>query len=271
MNANIAADRLPAALNPAFGAGLLSRIEDAGLNASAPPQQRLIDGWLVRFSPGKAKRARCVNAVAPGRLPLAEKLALCEQVFKDAGLPMFVRITPFSEPRGLDSTLAGLGMRCIDDTRVMVLPDMALRDADPVPAGLSLQRIGHEPFAQAVGGLRGSSLAQCQAHGQRLANAPVPFSAWVIKREGQVVACGQFALEADLVGIYDVFTAPDLRGQGLARLLCGHLLAQAASLGARHAYLQVEGDNHAARAVYHRLGFADGYAYHYRSSDASAR
>ncbi len=56
-----------AGLNPAFDATLLSRVEDAGLNASAPPQQRWIDGWLLRFSPGKAKRARCINAVAgPG-------------------------------------------------------------------------------------------------------------------------------------------------------------------------------------------------------------
>ena len=37
---------------------LLSRVEDAGINASAPPQQRWLDGWLLRFSPGKAKRAR---------------------------------------------------------------------------------------------------------------------------------------------------------------------------------------------------------------------
>src|SRR5437762_3978385 len=92
-----------------FHADLLARVEDAGLNASAPPQQRLIDGWLVRFSPGKAKRARCVNAVAAGRLRLADKLALCEQVYAAAGLPMFVRITPFSEPHGLDLALAGLG------------------------------------------------------------------------------------------------------------------------------------------------------------------
>ena len=54
----------------------LVRIEECGLNASAPPQQRLVDGWLVRFSPGKAKRARCVNAVAAGRLPLADDAPL---------------------------------------------------------------------------------------------------------------------------------------------------------------------------------------------------
>ncbi len=34
----------------------------------------------------------------------------------------------------------------------------------------------------------------------------------------QVLACGQFALEGDLVGLYDVFTAPAARGSGLATL-----------------------------------------------------
>jgi ribosomal protein S18 acetylase RimI-like enzyme len=43
------------------------------------------------------------------------------------------------------------------------------------------------------------------------------------------------------------------------------MLAHAREHGARHAYLQVEGDNRPARAVYHRLGFADAYAYHYRA------
>ena len=256
-------------MNPAFDPSLLARIEDAGLNASAPPQQRLIDGWLVRFSPGKAKRARCVNAVAAGRLPIRQKLALCEQVFAEAQLPMIVRITPFSEPRELDATLAGLGLQRFDDTRVMVLAELPVGEPPAWNDGLSLQWIGHEAFAQTIGALRGSPLAQRQAHGQRLGNAPVPFSAYVLKRDGEMVAAGQFALEADLVGLYDVFTAPAERDKGLASRLCQHLLAQAASRGARRAYLQVEGDNQPARAVYHRLGFRDGYAYHYRTLDVS--
>src|SRR3982751_5609004 len=93
-----------------FPVDLLVRVEEAGLNASAPPQQRLVDGWLVRFSPGKAKRARCVNAVAPGRLPLGRKLGLCQQVYDEAGLPLIVRITPFSQPATLDAALERLGM-----------------------------------------------------------------------------------------------------------------------------------------------------------------
>src|SRR5262245_20828827 len=95
---------------------LLARIEDAGLNASAPTQQRLVDGWLVRFSPGKGKRARCVNAVAAGQLPLGFKLGLCQQVYEEAQLPMLLRITPFSQPARLDTLLERLGMRRLDDT-----------------------------------------------------------------------------------------------------------------------------------------------------------
>jgi GNAT superfamily N-acetyltransferase len=79
-----------------------------------------------------------------------------------------------------------------------------------------------------------------------------------------VLACGQFAIEGELVGLYDVFTRESERGQGLAQLLCQHLLSLAVKRGARTGYLQVEFDNAVAQHVYCRLGFAEGYRYHYR-------
>ena len=260
--------RHAARLSPAFDPLLLSRIEDAGLNASAPPQQRWLDGWLLRFSPGKAKRARCVNAVALGKLPLEAKLALAGAVFSEVQLPMVVRITPFSAPHDLDAQLEARGWPRIDDTRTMVRAGLDTLVKEPLPAGLSWQAMGHTAFAQTVGQLRGSPMAQSQAHAQRLELSPVPFHALAIRREadGALLACGQFAREADLTGLYDVFTAEAARGQGLARRLCSRLLAQARDEGARSAYLQVEGDNHAARSVYKRLGFADAYRYHYRTA-----
>jgi ribosomal protein S18 acetylase RimI-like enzyme len=249
---------------------LLSRIEDAGLNASAPPQQRWLDGWLLRFSPGKSKRARCINAVAAGRLPPHDKLEIARAVYREAQLPLLVRITPFSLPQDLDAQLESLGMSTLDDTRVMVCRDLATLRSVTLPPGARLQRVGHEPFANAVGQLRGSPLAQRQAHGQRLTLSPVPFEGFVVRRDGdaRVLACGQFALEAELVGLYDVFTDPQARGRGIAQALCRQLLVLARERGARVAYLQVEADNEPARAVYRKLGFADAYAYHYRMAQA---
>ena len=249
--------------NPAFPLGLLSRVEDAGLNASAPPQQRWVDGWLLRYSPGKAKRARCINAVADGRLPLSDRLALCRSVFAASELPLLVRLTPFTRPSELDSVLAGMGMAQLDDTRVMVLADLERIDSvGPGPG--AIRPLALAAFAHCVGQMRGSPLAQRQAHAERLLGAPVPFQAFEMQVDGHVVACGQFALEGDLVGLYDIFTTPKARGRGVASRLCAHLLNEAATRGAAHAYLQVEAENHAARAVYQRLGFADAYGYHYR-------
>ena len=83
--------------------------------------------------------------------------------------------------------------------------------------------------------------------------------------QGEVVACAQVAIEGEIVGLYDVFTAESARGRGHAERLCRHLLGHAANAGARVGYLQVDAGNDAARRIYHRLGFVDGYAYHYRT------
>lgn len=250
---------------------LLSRVEDAGLNASAPPQQLWLDGWLVRLCPGKAKRARCVNAVAPGRLPVAERLAQAAEHFRQAALPMVFRITPFSEPAGLDATLADHGLLAFDDTCVLVA-DLSAMDLSPqLPPGLQLQTAGADDYARAVGGLRGSPPEQQLAHAQRVAQSPVPYCGWLLHdADGQLLACGQYAREGALVGLYDIFTAPAARNRGLSRALCAELLRRAGAEGARTTYLQVDAGNSPALAVYRRLGYADGYRYHYRSADPAA-
>jgi GNAT superfamily N-acetyltransferase len=250
-----------------FDPNLLSLIEDASLNASAPPQQRWLDGWLLRFNPGKAKRARCVNAVATGRLPVADKLQRARALFAEMGLPLVVRITPFTQPAHLDAELAALGLGTLDDTRVLVNLQLPPAPADhpPAPAGLVWQALPPADYAEAVGQLRGSPAAQRAAHAERLLASPVPYQgfAWVRASDGQVQCCGQFAREAEFVGLYDVFTRPEARGQGLAAGLCQRLLGIAVAQGARVGYLQVEHDN-PARRIYERLGFAEGYRYHYR-------
>lgn len=258
-------------MSAAFDETLLSRVEDAGLNASAPRQQRWIDGWLVRYCPGKAKRARCINAVAPGRLALDARLALANEVFRAAQLPLVVRITPFTQPPDLDDTLAARGWHAFDDTRVMLLPAItSLPAVRPLPDGCALVPAAPPRYAQVVGALRGTPPEQSAAHADRLAASPVPYEGWLLQRGDEVLACAQTAAESALVGVYDVYTAESARGHGLATSLCARLLQMAAARGAQAAYLQVDAANAPARAVYSRLGFRDGYAYHYRSPDAGA-
>jgi GNAT superfamily N-acetyltransferase len=247
-------------------AGLLSRIEDAGLNASAPPQQRWLDGWILRLSPGKAQRARCVNAVATGYRPLSEKLAEAQAAYRTAGLRMLFRITPFTQPPGLDDWLSQRGWQRFDDTQVMVCASLPRSAGNAQPDDPDFEETSHEVYAHIVGEFRGTTMPGREAHAQRLLQSPVLYMSLVLRSaQGQVLAGGQCAIEGDLAGLYDVFTLPAVRGQGLSRRLCAKLLALARERGARVGYLQVDASNVAARAVYRRLGFGDAYAYHYRA------
>jgi ribosomal protein S18 acetylase RimI-like enzyme len=253
---------------------LRARVEDAGINASAPRQQRWVDGWLVRLSPGKAKRARCIQAVAPGRLGIDEKLALCLPLFAAAGLPPYVRITPFSEPRGLDAHLAALGMARIDDTRVMAvasLDSFAGDGATRSSRAARVESVGAAEFAQWVGVARGSSVAERQAHAERIGQAAVPHHSVLLRDgHGEFVAGGQVVIEGAVAGLYDVFTAESERGRGHAEHVCRQLLGEAFTAGARVGYLQVDALNEPALRIYRRLGFVDAYSYHYRMPPANA-
>lgn len=253
----------------ATGDALAARVEEAGLNASQPPEQLLYDGWLLRHSPGKARRARSVNAIADGRLELPAKIDHCRAIYAQACLPCLFRITPFSRPTGLDEALAGRGFAAEDESRVMTL---TLRGTLP-PARQRLREVGIGEFAQQAGELRGSPASQVVAHAARLAAS----SPWlkarrlVLEEDGRVVAVGQSVQEADLVGLYDVVTAESARHRGLATALATELLRRAGEDQAAVAYLQVSVDNIAARSVYRKLGFADRYAYWYRVEPDAAR
>jgi ribosomal protein S18 acetylase RimI-like enzyme len=245
----------------------LSRIEDASINASAPLQQRWLDGWLIRYSPGKARRSRCIHALAPGRMPLRDRLDAAAAVYAWAGLPMVFRITPYTCPSELDAALAGLGFTRMDETCVMVRPlPQGYTALAPLPAGTHGTTLTAGQVARALADLRQSAPDQEAGHLQRLQTSPVPYRAWAILRssDAEVLACGQWAQESRCVGLYDVHTHEAHRHRGLARALCDQMLAQAAANGATQAYLQVEAANHAARRVYEGLGFVAAYTYHYR-------
>ena len=250
----------------------MSRVEDAGLNASAPPQQRWLDGWMVRYLPGKARRARCVNAVAAGRLKLDDKLAMAAEVYREANLPMIFRLSRFTQPATLDAELADRGYAKLDSTRVMVLGTLPSGQTRPLPAGCNFSALGGPDFAEAVGALRGSPAGHRQSHALRLQHSPVPYQGYTIRRDtdSAILACGQFAREADLVGLYDICTLESARGEGLAGLLCERLLSVSALQGAKTGYLQVESENAPALKTYRRLGFVDAYRYHYREPPAVA-
>jgi N-acetylglutamate synthase len=237
----------------------LRRLEELGLNSSAPPGQLLYDGWLLRMLPGQAKRARSVNAIYPSSLALPDKIAYCQHLYQARGLPLIFRVTPFSEPASLDGTLQQMGYPRFDTT--------AVESARIDPARLS--SVGTEAMAladwvQAVGALRNSPELFRTAHLARLQATLLPYRALVVREGGEVLATGLTIAEGDWAGLFDIVTAPAARRQGHGRRIVEGLLHAASELGAHHAYLQVDAGNLAARRLYAHYGFTERYRYWYR-------
>lgn len=237
----------------------LRRVEELSLNSSAPPGQLLYDGWLLRMLPGKAKRARSVNAVYPSSLPLDAKIAYCERLYGTARLPALFRITPFSQPPGLDAELGRRGYGRFDTTAV----ESAAIDPSRFGEG-SAQVMGLPQWIEAIGDLRGSPPQHRAAHLARLEGMPLTLRAVAIESAGRVVATGLTMVEDDSAGIFDIVTHDAERRRGHARSVVASLLREAWELGARHAYLQVNVDNEPARRLYRQYGFEERYVYWYR-------
>lgn len=234
------------------------RLEELTLNSSAPPGQLLYDGWLLRFSLGKAKRARSVNAVYPSTLPFADKVAHCEAVYAERGLPAIFRVSEHAET-GLDAFLESGGYGPFDHT------DVQLADIDP--SRLAGPEVAAPPLGEwfdIVGELRGSPVAHRAAHLARIEALPLERRCVALLENGAPVATGLAILEDGFAGLFDVVTREGDRRRGFGRAIVAGLLRWAYGRGASATYLQVDSGNAPALALYEAFGFRRAYGYWYR-------
>jgi GNAT superfamily N-acetyltransferase len=240
----------------------LRRVEEVGLNALQTQRQLFYDGWLLRVSPGRARRARSVNAYFGSTLPLAQKIAYCERIYEQRDLPVLFRITPFLEPPDLEAALVARGYESFDTTLVQ-LTRLERPPETPEPEDFEVTAPAADVFADAVALLQESSAAQRNAYFERLKESPLTTRTLLAHRDGRPVGVGTVMLEEGLAGVFSMVTAPDMRRRGVATAILASLLTWAWGKGAAHAYLQVDGGNERALSVYRRFGFTTAYTYHY--------
>jgi N-acetylglutamate synthase len=238
------------------------RVEEASINAWPAMQQLLVDGWLLRFSQGFTKRANSVIPLYPDNRPVTDKVRFCENVYARERLKCIFRLSSIGGHGELDAMLARRGYRHQDPTEVL---GRSLAGSAALSPRMCL--LGSARWLDAYGSLTGMSEAARRLHGAILRAIPLPCAYAVIDTPNAPLACGLAVVEDDVMGLFDVVTAPDARRRGHGRELVSSLLAWGESQGARFAYLQMVEDNHPARGLYVGLGFATLYRYWYRIAD----
>jgi len=245
------------------------RLEELALNASGAFQSLMYDGWLLGYRPGPTKRLRCVNPFYPSTLPIPEKVARCSAFYAAANLPLIFRLGPFSEPASLDAWLERNGWVSFERTLVQQAP-LANSSAPALPPDAA-EIIDALLWVDLTARLLDADEEALLRIRERTASFPLPQAGALIRRDGEVVACGLLKLEDGHAGLFAVHTAKAWRGRGLGRAIVAALLGEARRRGAGTAYLQVTAENAPALALYAHFGFAGAYDYWYRGRAAEQR
>jgi len=239
---------------------LLVRIEDAALNAWPSPRQMVYDGWLLRFTGGPSKRVNSVNVRYPSKLPLAEKITFCERVYASMGLPAIFRVPEIFAEAELSNALTNAGYIRFDPTLVL---GREIQSLGSLPAGTDVRILSAVEWLRIRGRMSNAKAESLSSHAEIL-DVISPDKVLMALFEGdRPLACGMGVFEGFLLGYFSIYCEPALRRRGFGSLMMAALTDWGLSRGADFGYLQVEGDNDPAQAMYEKLGFELCYRYDY--------
>ena len=238
----------------------LETVEEAALNAWPAPRQVLYDGWLLRFAGGYTKRANAVNIRYRSRLPLKDKIAYCQSLYAQQGLPTLFRTPEPFTSHVLLQALGEAGFISFDPTLVL---GCALPDSEDLPPGLIAKELSLEAWIGLRATLSGTSFNDWEMH-QKILDCIAPKKVLIgLYAQGHPVACGMGVVEGTFLGFFSIYTERIERRRGYGGAMMTALTRWGMAYGATYGYLQVEGDNQPALAMYAKLGFERLYAYTY--------
>ena len=261
-------------------------LEECGLNAWPALQQVHLNGWLLRFADGFTRRANSVQTLynADAGLPVEQRIEVVEGVYQARGLAPTFRITPASEPAGLDDLLASRAYVRAGETSMLTRTleplvedsvDPAFDDRFPDARVLLTESLSGNPdtavWLQACTRLhnRNSATRHIQA---RMLDSIVTRTCYVLIAVGeQPAACAMGVLQQNQLGIYEVARDENFRGRGYGQAAVRLLEDWARAYGTEQAYLACEAINRPALQVYADAGYTESYRYWYRSLPGRAR
>lgn len=219
-----------------------------------------VDGWVARFAGGVTQRANSVSPVGEPGDPLAA-VERVERLYRDRGLPAVFQVGPVVRPAGLDELLEARGYQLGSPTEVWTADAAVVTERVPLTADVHVDDEPDDEWLDLWWSVDGRGDDQALAVARKVLSAGPARYATVRDGDG-VAAVGRLAVVGDWGGLYCVAVRPDARRRGLGSAILRGVLDQS---DVDRCWLQVRVENHAARALYGRAGFAAAARYHYRT------
>lgn len=241
---------------------MIRQIEELSMNAWPALQTLLYDGWVLRFANGYTKRANSIHPLYPSSSDLGEKIAACEQLYRNRNQSTVFKMTPSVQPDGLDAILEQRGYQPDSPTSVRLLDLGQVKESQPHRSAISATL--SEKWLADLCRLSGIDARHHPTLRKILDSPRAETGFFSIQEDGQTIACGRGAVQDKFVGLFDIVTDIKYRNQGYGYQLVSDILTWGKERGAQTAYLQVMLNNPPALRLYSKLGFKECYHYWYR-------
>ncbi|MFI9152027.1 GNAT family N-acetyltransferase [Streptomyces sp. NPDC053367] len=262
----VAGKIVPAA--PARRKGPAAAYEElARISARAwrPVESERLGEWELRAASGFTRRANSVLPLGDPGLPLDDALTAVRRWYGERGLPAYLQTATGAAGTQelLCAELAERGWVREVTAELWTGALAPLADVDE-PGGVTLSRTADAAWLARYQRKGLSDVAlRVLGSGPSVWFASVPGEGGEGGRGGTPAAIGRLVVDGRWAGFAAVEVAPERRREGLATAVMAALARRALDEGASAAWLQVETDNAAARALYAGTGFAAHHAYHH--------
>ena len=238
----------------------IEAIERATLIAVAPERVDALDGWLLPLDTGTVGRAHSAVPLHHGvhDPALIDTIA---QRYRDAGLRPVFRLPDLPSFDAWWPALADQGFRREQPTLTQTGALDGLLALAGDADGVSLDLC---PDASWMAMFLGEGLDPVDGASRSKALSRAEGTLFASLREGgQTLACGAASYAQGWLSMHGLRTAASQRGRGLAGRLIRAMALEAQHRGITRAFLQVDGSNAPALALYRRAGMSTAWSYAY--------
>ncbi len=223
-------------------------------------------GWIIHWNDGVTWRA---NSVQPkewdSSVSVEQLVDYVIELYNEKDTPAAFKITPASQPDGLDKLLEEKGFEQRMITHVQTAPIDTISCLGPrVPVDLfkvtdeSLDTLLYKSKREKLSIDVRREIIHRIAGDKNIAR---------VMMHGNIAGVGLGVVESDWLGLFSIRTLPEFQSQGVAWSLNCALAMWGEDHGAQNAFLQVEASNEPALALYESMGFETMYTYWYRILD----
>ena len=223
--------------------------------------EKIYDGWILRFSEGYTKRSNCINPLYESYFELEEKYEYCKKIYEEKKLPIVYKIIDTEVSIVVDEFLKNKGLEKRD---MVTVKEIELTNVSYNLKNINVSWGFNKEWYDFY--VKENKLNKQEENiFKELLQKNDKNNMYVYKlEENKIIAVAMGVVEKNKIGIFNVYVKDTYRKKGYATEILEGLLVEARKINVEKAYLQVMETNEKAIKLYKKMGFVPKYRTWYR-------